>query len=156
MARQRGDTQTMSLLTGHEPPHEPPRLSVNYDKAAPVQATSVDQTIARAVSVTLKDDGRPRSEIAEAMTDYLGTDVTENMLNAYASAARDSHRISLERAIALVAVTGDARLIGKLLEGLGWAVIEQQYMGAVRAAYARKQRKHWAAIEEREDRSWSI
>lgn len=119
--RDRRDDDTLDLLSW-----EPPQLVERYAQTDPVQATSVDQTIARAVSRTLKDDGRSRAEIAEAMGGYLGEDVSENMLNAYASQARDGHRISLERAIALVAVTQDARLVGELLIPLGYAVISER------------------------------
>lgn len=137
MAKVRGDHGTLDLLDW-----QPPRIALGYGQTEPVKATSVDQTIARAVSRTLKDDPRPRAEIAEAMSGYLGDDVTEHMLNAYASPARDTHRISLERAVALIAVTGDARLAGELLLPLGYAVIEKRYLPAVDEAI-------WAEREER-------
>jgi len=140
MPRRARDTATIDLFADYEPPV----VAARYDDDAPVQASSVDQTIARAVSVTLKEDGRPRAEIAEAMSAYLGAECSENMLNAYASAARDSHRISLERAVALVAVTGDARLMGELLEPLGHAIIPDRYLDAIDEALAAEQEEAWA------------
>ena len=150
MARMRGDDRTGSLLDW-----QPPKVAVGYDQAEPVKASSVDQTIARAVSRTLKDDARPRSEIATAMADYLGGEVTENMLNAYASPARADHRISLQRALALVAVTGDARLMGELLKPLGFAVIEKKYLPAVDEAIWSEREELARSERQRARREWS-
>jgi hypothetical protein len=150
MARRR-DSHTLDMFQDYEPPV----VAVRYDDSAPVQASSVDQTIARAVSQTLKEDGRSRGEIAEAMTAYLGAECSENMLNAYASAARDSHRISLERAAALVAVTGDARLIGQILAPLDLAVIPERYLGAIDEAVAAEREEAWARRRKQARRSWT-
>ena len=51
------------------------------------------------------------------MTDFLGVEVNANALNAYASQAREDHRISLTRAIALMVATGDTRLATLDLRG---------------------------------------
>jgi len=154
MPRRARDTDTMWLFTGDEPRHEPPRVTVDYGPDAPVRTQDVSQTIAKAVSQTLADDGRSREDIAAAMSDYLSEQVSKAMLDAYASPARETHAISLERAIALMAVTRDARLIGEVLPK-EYAVIPAEYLPAIRAAYARQQRKRWEAIEESETRAWT-
>ncbi len=45
------------------------------------------------------------------MSRHLGRDVSLNMLNAYASVARDNHQISVSRFEALLAATKDGRLL---------------------------------------------
>lgn len=151
MARRRGDTATVDLFADYEPP----AVAVRYDDDAPVRASSVAATIARAVSRTLKDDGRSRGEIAEAMSEYLGEHFSEHMLNAYASAARETHTISLERAAALCAVTGDARLIGEVLQPLGLAVVPERYLGAVEEAVLTEQEERIQHRRKQARRRWA-
>jgi desulfoferrodoxin (superoxide reductase-like protein) len=62
------------------------------------------------------------------MTDSLGEEVTENMLNAYASEARESHTIPYVRLVALAQVTGDARLLQIGAEQIGHVVADLRYM----------------------------
>lgn len=112
---------------------QPPEPVVAYEPAR-VRSATLAGAIAQAVSATLKDDGRTRAEIAAAMSEYLGEDVTENMLNAYASEARESHVINLPRFIALLAVTGDQRALQMIAGKLDWAVIDRKYLPAIRLA----------------------
>lgn len=123
------DDKTLDLLGW-----QPPDVSAGFRDETRVRAASLSHRISRSVSEILQDSGRPRAEIAAAMTDWLGDDVSEHMLNAYASPARETHSISLERAIALLHATGDARLLGDLLAPLGFAVIPDKYLGAIEEA----------------------
>ena len=86
-----------------------------------VRGATLEARIARAVSVALQDCKLTRDEVAARMTGWLGTKVTVNMLNAYASVARGDHPIGLTRFIALVQATGDRRLLELLAEMFGWA-----------------------------------
>lgn len=61
--------------------------------------------IAQVMSGALKDCPHDRVEVAARMTRLLGRDVSLSMLNAYTAESRDSHNISLERAIAFDAAT---------------------------------------------------
>jgi len=65
------------------------------------------------------------------MSAYLGEDVSENMLNAYASEARDEHIISLVRLIALIHATRDRRPLELIASMFGWAVIERRHLPAI-------------------------
>ena len=150
MARRR-DRHTLDMFQDYESPV----VAVRYDDSAPVQASNTARTIARAVSRTLKEADRPRADIAAEMSEHLGEDVSENMLNAYASAARDTHNISLERAAALVAVTGDARLMGELLAPLGLAVIPERYLSAVEEAVLTEQEEQIAQRRKQARRRWT-
>ena len=51
-----------------------------------------------------------REDIARRMADYLGEDVSSNMLNAYASESRDAHNISVIRAVAIASSRREAGL----------------------------------------------
>jgi hypothetical protein len=73
------------------------------------------------------------------MSEYLGEPVSPAMLDAYASPARDSHRIGAARLIALVHATGDRRLLQLLAEPFGWAVVEARHLALIEAALLREQ-----------------
>ncbi len=99
-----------------------------------VKASTLARTISKAVSETLKSCGRTRAEVAEAMTDYLGETVTENVLNAYASESRDDLIINITRLDALLATTKDRRLLELIAARHGWAVIERRHLPAIEMA----------------------
>ena len=68
------------------------------------------------------------------MSEFLGDHVTVNMLNAYASPARQDHPISMARFISLLHATKDRRLLELLAEPLGWAVIERRHLPMIELA----------------------
>lgn len=89
-----------------------------------VRAASLRARLARAVSVTLGDAGRDRAGIAAAMSAWLGEECSRNMLDAYASEAREERTIPYLRLLALVQVTGDARALQLGAELSGHAVVD--------------------------------
>ena len=95
---------------------------------AKVRAATLRARIAHAVSETLKNCAKPRVEVAESMSAWLQEDVTVNMLNAYASEARDAHTIPFIRLIALVHATDDLRLLQMAAEMFGHSVIDDRYL----------------------------
>lgn len=105
-----------------------------------VRGATLAARLARAVSVALQQCKRPRAAIAADMSSYLGEKVTENMLNAYASPARDQHTISLLRFQALIHATGDRRLLEMVAEDFDWAVIERKYLPNIELALARERK----------------
>lgn len=127
MARQRHDSRTLDLL-GWQPPAPVKRFAEEK-----VRAASLRGAIAKAVGVALKECGKDRDTVATEMAAYLGEDVSRNMLDAYASEAREEHVISLVRFIGLVHATGDHRLLQVLAELFGLAVIPQRYLPAIEA-----------------------
>lgn len=109
-----------------------------FDIPAPAPQTpgsmNYKREIAHAMSEALKKCPFDRYEVAARMSRSMGEEVTVHMLNAYTAESRDTHNISLERAIAFDAATegysllklhGDKRgcriLVGKeaLLAELG-------------------------------------
>ncbi len=117
-----GDTTTLDLFSW-EPPALVKRFAPEITRGA-----SMRSLVARAVSAAMKEADRSRAEIAAQMTDMLGEDITENMLNAYASEAREEHTIPYFRLIALAVVTNDPRLLQIGAEAIGHAVIEVRYL----------------------------
>jgi len=110
-----------------------PEVVRAFDPAT-VRGGTLAARIARAVSVALNDCPLSREEVAKRMSVYLGVRVSKAMLDAYASAAREDHAISLPRFMALIDATGDRRLLELLAEGFGWAVIERRHLPLIEMA----------------------
>lgn len=125
MAKLRGDTHTMDLLSW-----EPAPL-VEAFAPEQVRTSTLRAKIARAVSEAMKDAGQSRAMLAVSMGDWLGEEVSENMLNAYASEARENDTIPYLRLLALAHVTGDVRLLQIGAEQMGHSVIEDKYLSWV-------------------------
>lgn len=66
---------------------------------------SYTREIAHVMSEALKNSPFDRYEVAARMSRMLGHEVSVNMLNAYTAESRDTHNITLERAIAFDAAT---------------------------------------------------
>lgn len=135
MARARGDRKTLDLLSW-----QPVAPKVGRFADETVRAATISGKVSRAVSQVLNDakgrekDPLERDDIAEKMSVFLGEDVSKNMLDAYSSQSRDTHKISVVRAVALMHATQDFRLLTMIAEELGLAVIPRQYEGTVREA----------------------
>jgi hypothetical protein len=104
----------------------PPKVAAGF---APEQLPGgrTASRISRALSLAMRDCGKPRAEVAAAMTAELGYAVSADMLDAYASEAKEGHRISLERFIALIAATGCTDLIGLVTEPFGLVAVPARY-----------------------------
>lgn len=122
MAKASGDTKTLSLLDW-----QPPQIVTRYEETT-VRAASLRARIAHAVSCTLKESRIPRDKISNRMSLWLGEEVKKNMLDAYASEAREEHTIPFLRLLALVHVTGDIRLLQVGAEQFGHSVIDDCYL----------------------------
>lgn len=107
-----------------------------------IRAANIRDRLARAIAAALKDAdaaGVTREEIAQRMSDFLGERVSLNMLNGYASQAREDHTISVPRLMALLHATGDQRLLELLAEPMGWAVVQKKYLPLIELAAVREQ-----------------
>lgn len=116
----------------------PPEPVVRFPEAQ-VRAATLAGTVAKGVSLALKDSAHPRAEIARRMSDFLGDEVSKFMLDAYASEARADHIINVVRFVALVHATGDRRLLEMIAEMFGWSVIERRYLPLIELAAVRDQ-----------------
>jgi hypothetical protein len=119
---------------------QPPQPVARFPEAQ-VRAASLAGRISRAVAAALHSAEAEREAIAARMSAFLGERVSPSMLDAYASQAREDHRISVPRFAALLHATGDRRLLELLAEPMGWAVIERRHLPLIEVA----------AIRDRED-----
>jgi len=133
---------------------QPPRPQVTFpaETMVPRRAT-LEGRIIGAMKVALEDCGKEREAVAAEMSDYLGSEVTLHMLNAYLSEARDTHKISVSRFAALVHATGDLRLLSILPELFGCAVVPTRYVALIEADLAEQKARelaHFAELKRRE------
>lgn len=128
MSRQRRDAHTLDLLSW-----QPPETAEAFP-AEKVRASTLRAAMAKGVALALKECGRSRDEVAEDISAYLGEPCPKNMLDAYASEAREEHVINVVRFLALVHATGDHRLLQMLAEPFGLAVIDARYLPAIEDA----------------------
>jgi hypothetical protein len=141
--RRRTCDRTLDLLKW-----DPPPVAEGFERGQ-IRGATFGAKIALAVATTLRECKETRETIAARMTSYLGEEeggVTENMLNAYASEARATHQISAVRLLALCAVTDDPRVLGLVAEELGFAVVEQKYVGVIEAAQAEEKAEELRAF----------
>jgi len=130
MVRQRKDSLTLDLLTDWKPPE----VTAAFEESD-VRGASIKTRVALAVATALRDTPLDRMAVAEHMSAFLGEKVTRNMLDAYASSAREDHVINLPRYLALADATDDAqRLLQALAAPFGLAVVENRYVPAIRDA----------------------
>lgn len=120
----------LDLLLDYQPPKNP----LQAFPSEKVRAASLAASIARAVSVSLKECGRSRDQVAQEMSAYLGEAISENMLNAYASEARAEHIINVVRFVALIHATRDRRLLELVAERFDWAVVDRRDVLAIETA----------------------
>ena len=143
------DPNTLDMFTDWQPPQVavtlPPEVTTGGDLAS---------QIARAVSRSLKASGMSREQIAEAMTEYLGEEVSKNMLDAYASEARESHRITLERFVALINVTGQHGLLGFVAEQFDLVVVPERYSDLIELHFIEEQERALAARKSAKLARW--
>jgi hypothetical protein len=132
--RQPGDKGTGDLFSWRAPAQV-----VGYPEEK-IRAATIGAKVSKAVSVTLldakarKSDPLDRDQVALAMGAFLGEDLSKDVLDAYASQAREGHNISVVRALGLMEATGDYRLLVLMAEQLGLAVIHKKYERAVEEA----------------------
>lgn len=119
-----------------------------------MRALDFNRTLANAMSLAIRQSGKPRELIAAIMTELLdyedGNTVTVAMLNAYTSAARETHNISLTRFRAFVRATGATWLWAEILSEEGLTVLEGAEAHFARASILRKQGEELLAAAQAE------
>ena len=110
-------------MSKRRPAFDPSQLDLGFGVPEPASSdgalADLPRVSASVVARILKDDPRSRFDIAGAVSRLLGEDVSKLMLDAYASEARDGHRISFDRMLALVAATGRYDLLRAALRRIG-------------------------------------
>lgn len=91
------------------------------------------------VGSILNSDPRSREEIAGAMSALLSEDVSRAMLDAYASPARDGHRVPFSRLLALVVVTERQDMFDPLMREGGMGVLVGEEVQTARLGHLDRQ-----------------
>ena len=128
-----------------------PQVAIRFEDETRVNAVDLRDRLSRSVAATIL--GLDRAEIAAQMSAFLGTDVSVDMLNKYCSPSAD-HMISLERAIALIAVTDDPRIFGDALLRHDYAVIQKRYLAAVDEAMYTDEIEQLSRKKKRARQEW--
>lgn len=95
-----------------------PERSVEFAALA-----GLERQICAGVSDILHGVTRSRSVIAAEMSDLLDEEVSKGMLDAYASPAREDHKVPLSRFLALISVTNRHDVLDRLVRQIGGAVL---------------------------------
>lgn len=106
---------------------DPAQLGFTFEPPAPATSPAdlagFDRFIAASVGRALKGDTRSRAEIAWAMSELLDDEVSRWMLDGYASEARENHNISVDRFLALIAVTNRFDILDAAVRRVGAALL---------------------------------
>ncbi len=102
----------------------------------------LEQRISGVVGTMLASDERSRAVIAAEMSELLGEAVSKEMLDAYASPAREGHKVPMSRFFALVAVTGRQDLLDPLLREIGAALLVGEEVLTARLGHIDRQIEH--------------
>ncbi|UGA45976.1 hypothetical protein HU230_0008035 [Bradyrhizobium quebecense] len=111
---------------------------VKHFPAERIRAANYPSRIARAVAEAIKESTMSRADIAKAMSASLGENVTPGMLDQYTSTANERNNIPAHRLIALVAVTGDVRVINAALQDTSFIAIDKSFEPLIRRELARE------------------
>lgn len=148
MAKSRGDNLTGDLLSW-----EPPKVAAGFDAGA-IRGNRLTSQISQAVALALKQSTMSRGEIASAMSIELGYQISEHMLANYASEGAEGHKISLERFIALVEVTGCIDLLGFIAERFGQVVVDRKYQALINVHLADEAEQKIQKFKAAEKAKW--
>lgn len=102
---------------------------IGFDFDLPARSTALaslaglERQISQGVSDILHGSARSRTVIAAEMSDLLDEEVSRPMLDAYASPAREGHKVPLSRFLALIAVTNRHDVLDRLVRQIGGAVL---------------------------------
>ena len=140
-----------------QPKTHPDQFGFVFD--TPVNASiagelaGLERAICEAVGEVLNSDGRKREVIAAEMATLLDDDtMSRAILDAYASPAKDQHRVPMSRFFALIAVTQRHDVFDRLVRKIGAAVLIKEEIKTARLGHLDRQIKKFKA-EQRELRA---
>jgi hypothetical protein len=110
--------------------------------AAPASLAHIERLICEGVSTILHGDDRRREVIAAEMSVLLGEDVSKSMLDAYASPAREGHKVPMARFLALIAVCDRHDVLDLVVRPIGAAVLVGEEVHTARLGHLRRQLAH--------------
>lgn len=133
-------------------PH-PNQLGFSFEMplaaTGPAELAGLESLLSRTVSTILKEDPRAREIIAAEMSVLLDEDVSRAMLDAYASPAREGHKVIASRLFALVAVTARYDQLDKIMRRIGAALLVGEEVKTARLGQVERQIADLKAERER-------
>ena len=135
MTRRRDDAGTPDLFADYAPAPVVQRFSPER-----VRASRASARIARAVAESIRQSKRSRHDIAAEISRFLGEDVSVAMLDQYTSTANEKNNIPAHRLVALLAVTGDVRVINAALQDTSFVAIDSRFEPLIRREMAKEAR----------------
>ena len=103
------------------------QLVFSFDAPKPAREEAdlagLGRIVAAAVARILREDSRSRQEIAGAMSALLDEEVSPQMLDGYASEARETVNVSAHRLLALIAATDRFDVLDRLVRKIGAALL---------------------------------
>jgi hypothetical protein len=125
--KRRRDSHTPDLFRDFTPPPVVERFSPDR-----VRAIKPSARVKRAVAEAIRDSKLSRDQVARLMGEQLDEPISTNVLDQYTSVSNAGHNIPAYRLIALIAVTGDARILNALLAESGFVAVEAKYEALIR------------------------
>jgi len=124
-------------MTKRRPAFDDAQLDLGFGLPETASSDGALATLARetasAVAAILRREPRNRYDVAAAVSALVDEDVSKLMLDAYSSEARDGHRISFDRFLALIAATGRYDVLRALLRRVGCDLLvgEEVYLAEI-------------------------
>lgn len=128
------DINTLDLFRDYQPEEVAAKLASEITKGG-----TLNVKIARVVAHACQQSGKTREKIAQEMSEFLDQTITVNMLDAYASPARENHKITLERFIALLDATECAGLLAFICQFVGFVAVPERYADIIEVWQAEQQ-----------------
>lgn len=121
----------------------PGQFGFVFDAPKPARGAAalagLERRICGMVGTILNSDSRSREVIAAEMSVLLDEDVSRAMLDAYASPAREGHKVIMSRFMALIAVSDRHDLLDGILREIGAAVLVGQEIHTARIGHIDQQ-----------------
>lgn len=100
-----------------------------------------------AIAEAIKNSGLKRYVIAGQMSESLGTEITESMLNTYTAESKEGYRMPAEYIPTFCRITGDYTVLEILVAASGGRMVKSEEiyfleMGRIRQAEKLLQKKH--------------
>ena len=122
---------------------QPGQMAFAFEPPAPATSPAalagLERRISGTVATILNSEPRSREVIAAEMSQLLDEEVSRAMLDAYASPARDQHKVIMSRFLALVAVTKRHDLLDPLLREIGGALLVGKEVHTARLGHIERQ-----------------
>lgn len=131
---------------------QPPKVAVGFETE--LNGNRLGSKISRAVALALKECGKSRAEVAARMSEELGYAVSADMLDAYASEAKEGHRITLERFIALITATGCLDLLGFVAGLFDHVMVHGRYASLIELHLIEEHEREVARLKQSVEAKW--